>query len=1604
MKIKINGKTNWAKGSYVKLDCSQDTLSCDGFSVQLAAPLPRNSYWGKVLSATDTETEVSVELYAHLHGHSDNSLLDGLTKVKDYVKYGTHDMALTDHGVLYGMVDFYKQMKKAGKKAIIAFEAYVEDPLTKKLDMMHLCLFAKDLTGYHNLLKLCSLASDTSYRGKPHVTDALLRQYHEGVVASAACLGGPIQQYLLKDDVDSARKIVEYYCSIFGKENFFLEVQRHHIPEEPKVERYMLLLSEEYGLPIIATTDSHYTHKDEAAAHEVLLCLQTGKTMAEKHMQFEGDGYWIHTSEEVEELFSDHPEWLDNTLTLAAMCDVQVPLGGVNLPHFDIPAPFATPEAFFDHLCREGYKEKFGHYPEDETDTVYRERYDYELAMIKQMGFVSYFLVVQDYIDWARKHDIYVGPGRGSAAGSLIAYCVGITDLDPIKLNLLFERFLNPERVSWPDVDTDFEHSRREEVINYVKEKYGHNNVCRIVTFGTMAARMAIRDVARVLGYPNYMGTSISKLIPEEPHMTIDLAMKKNPELKNRYDSEPDVKKIIDVAKAVEGSKRHASQHACFEEGTMVTTSTGVKPIESVTTNDLVLTHKNRFKPVEDTVITETDLVYTVSFFGSHPIRVTGNHPLYVRHQSYKRIRENGKRSSVRVYNEPEWLPVEQLDKDCYVGIPINQNAIIPHIEGLDTASTAFWWIIGRYLGDGWTEIYHRKELCPNHTERRIIICCGKQDTAGLANIEKNLQAVGISYRMETKRTGIKIFLEPNPTLYEFLQTCGKYAYGKRLPQSILDLPVDLGKAFLDGYLSADGHYAPSTRMYSLKTVSKELAMGLSLLINKVYHRAAGYSFFPAHTDTIEGRIVQAKDKYQLTFMPEDAARRKSFFEDDMLWVKVKDIQTEEKHQKMYNLTVLDDSSYQANGLAAHNCGVVLSPSAVDDYLPTSMLKNDETGEKDVTSQVVMSEVEELSLLKMDFLGLKNMGVIHFVMDTIRRTRPEFVKMMEQKLGRTFRYQDIPLTDRETYKMLSKGMTAGVFQLESPGMTDVVVRTITDLDNMPDSDIMQCFENLIAAVALYRPGPMDYIDDYVEGSHSKNIQYDLPEEEDILKSTYGVIVYQEQVMQLVQKLAGFSMGRADVVRKAMGKKKQDVMDAEREVFLYGNKAAFDSGKDEKYAPGCVANGIDENVAKHIWEKMENFAKYAFNRSHAACYAYIAYLTAYMSCHWKEEFYCGMLNAFIEISDKLRAYLTQAYRRGIEILPPDINKSDKWFSVEELLDENGNPKKNPDGSPVLAIRCGLKGLKSVGKMADEIIRCRGDHPFESYYEFYHRCDKMGAKINRGALESLIYSGALNCFGMKKAILLAGISILDANSKQEAKVLDGQCNLFDEPGNEKYRGVDFDSMDSLKTLKDPDKRTLMEREKDSIGFYLTAHPMDDIYPLVQNDKLFKVVADLESSTEDIKPVKTAGIVKNIRQRFTKNNEEMYSFTLEDKFGSINCVIFPRYLPPVKDKLQEGVIVQVTGEMRIDDNFGNQIIVDGVLSEESIGIGVLRDPITIEIGSKNEQMELLDYIHSHPGHTPVILRAKGKDYPIKPKLSVTPETLNYLMSLFKVSCAKV
>lgn len=1207
-----------AVGDIVDITCKDDELSFENITIKSPKPLTRPKYRGVIRECTGSSFTISVELYAHLHGHTDNSLLDGMSKVKDYVENTTTVSAMTDHGNLYGMVEFFKTMKKKGKKAIIAFEAYVEDPLTGKLSNMHTCLFAKDQVGYKNLLKLCSKAYEHTYRGHPHITDELLQKYHEGIIASSACLAGPVQRYLESGQYDQAKQALEYYLGIFGKDNFYLEVQRHEIESEPIVEEGLIRLSEEYDLPIICTTDSHYTHKSDKSAHEVLLCLQTGKTMNEPHMRFPGDGYWIRTSEEVEELFADHPEWLDNTLSLAERCSAEVPLGDINLPKFDIPAPFTSSDEYFKHLCAKGFRQRFEGKPEY-SDPEYHKRYDYELDMIRKMGFVNYFLIVQDYIAWAREHDIYVGPGRGSAAGSLIAYCIGITDLDPIRFNLLFERFLNPERVSMPDIDVDFEHTRRQDVIDYVKEKYGAENVCHIVTFGTMAAKMAIKDVSRVMGYSPAFANNLAKLIPKDPKITIQKAFDQNPEFKERYETDADARKVIDIALAVEGCKRHASQHAC---------------------------------------------------------------------------------------------------------------------------------------------------------------------------------------------------------------------------------------------------------------------------------------------------------------------------------------------------------------------GVVISPKEVDEFIPTSLVQDD-NGVKDVTSQAVMTEVEELSLLKMDFLGLKNMTVIHEVIDTIKRTR-----------GIEVVYQNIPLTDRETYEFLAKGNTAGVFQLESPGMTDVVKNMLQTISSLPDDELMQGFENLIAAVALYRPGPMDYIDDYIAGSRADKVVNDVPEEDEILKPTYGVIVYQEQVMQIVQKLAGFSMGRADVVRKAMGKKKQDVMDAEKIVFIYGNEDAYKSGKDDKYVPGCIKNGIPKNKAEEIWAKMENFAKYAFNRSHAACYAYIAYLTAYMSCHWPEEFYCGMLNAFVENSDSLRRYLNQADSRGIKILPPDINRSSESFSVDQL----------EDGS--LVIRFGLKGLMGVGKASTEIVGVRGDEPFDSYQSFYERCAQSGNKLNKGTLESLIYAGALNCFGLKKSVMLDGIRLLEASVKSGGNVCEGQINLFDTPENEAFNKIDFPDKPEISP------RISMEKEKEVLGFYLTAHPIDSFYTKVKGWKgaALHTVTQLEAETKPIKQVESCGIIRDSRLLYTKKSEEMMTFTLEDKYSSIRCVVFPLDIAESKQYITDGAMVEVKGSLRMDDSWGNQIVVSRVLPESAFSNEQQSNYIIVHIKDKGDQDQLKSIVKKHPGVIEVKLKANGRVYSPAQKhpqdwgIDYSPDLLNMLQGMFK------
>ena len=725
------------------------------------------------------EGDARVIRFSDLHRHSDNSLKDGLTKVKDMVKRTEYSGALTDHGNMYGFLEYYKSMLAAGKKPILGFEGYMETN-PGDMDRRHVILLAKNNKGYKNLLKLTSESFD-HFKMRPHVTWDMLEKYHEGIICTSACLSGAIPTAIRKDNLALAEDITERFVKIFGTEDFYIEIQRHHIKAEDVVNPALLRIAKKFGLKVIATTDSHYPTAGDKEAHEVILCLQNNKTMNDEDRRtYDGDGYFLHNSEEMEQLFSDMPEVLDNTLEIAEKCNVEIKLGDVNLPNYEFPAPFTSAEDYMLHLAKEGFQKRFGG-TEHEKDPVYLERFDYEYEMIKKMGFCAYFIIVWDFLNWSRTHNIYVGPGRGSAAGSLVAYCMGITDLDPIHYNLIFERFLNPERISYPDIDSDIEHVGRPAVIQYMIEKYGAGNVCRIVTFGTFAAKQALKDVARVFGFPAAFGAKLASLVPDKTKTIAD-GLKKNPEFKELYDANKDVHRVVDVAQRIEGGKRHASQHAC---------------------------------------------------------------------------------------------------------------------------------------------------------------------------------------------------------------------------------------------------------------------------------------------------------------------------------------------------------------------GLCVAPSAVSDYLPTSMEIDEETGEKALTAQVVMSEVEELSLIKMDLLGLKNMSVIHEVHDAVIKHYGEDVILKQIGSNKDhFDYQDIPLDDIETYQMLEKGLTGGVFQLESDGMTKgVVVPMLWDTkDGMGNKTGDELFERLIAAVALYRPGPMDYIPEYLESMKDRSkIHYDHPLQEKSLAPTYGVMVYQEQLMQIAQQVAGYNMAEADILRKAAGR-------------------------------------------------------------------------------------------------------------------------------------------------------------------------------------------------------------------------------------------------------------------------------------------------------------------------------------------------------------------------------------------------------------------------------------------------------------------------------------
>ena len=1066
--------------------------------------------------------------FVHLHVHSEYSLLDGMSRIKDLPKrakeLGMDAIALTDHGVMYGAVEFYKECKKNDVKPIIGCEVYVarrtrfDKEASIDAGYNHLILLVKNKKGYQNLIKLVSLSFVEGFYYKPRIDKEILEKYSEGLVCLSACLAGELPQAIIQNDMEKAEKIALWYKNLF-KDDYYIEIQNNGLREQVMVNQKLIELARKLNIPLVGTNDAHYLKKEDAYNHEVLLCIQTGKKMSdEDRMRFETDEFYIKSKEEMSEYFENIPEAVSNTVKIAEKCNYDFEFGVTKLPNYDVPEEFDTHLDYFVKLCNDGFKNRYGENPSKEL----RDRLEYEISIINKMGYVDYFLIVWDFINYAKSVGIPVGPGRGSGAGSMAAYCIGITDIDPIKYNLIFERFLNPERISMPDFDVDFCYERRQEVIDYVGRKYGIDHVSQIITFGTMAARMVIRDVGRVLDFPYSETDKLAKMIPMEVHITIQKALEQNREFKEWYDSDPNVKQLIDIAIALEGLPRQASTHAC---------------------------------------------------------------------------------------------------------------------------------------------------------------------------------------------------------------------------------------------------------------------------------------------------------------------------------------------------------------------GVVITKDPVDTYVPLYL------NDGNVSTQYTMTLLEELGLLKMDFLGLRTLTVISDCIKLVKQTRGIDVEF------------DKDMNDQNVYKQWAEGNTCGIFQFESAGMTNFMKELKPD-----------CLEDIIAGVSLYRPGPMDQIPRYIKGKrHPGHNEYTHPALEPILNVTYGCMVYQEQVMQIVRDLAGYSLGRADLVRRAMGKKKLDVMAKEREYFIHGQ--VDENGNI--VVPGCIRNGIDEASANKIFDEMAEFAKYAFNKSHAAAYSVVSYRTAYLKYYYPAEFMAATLNSFLGNLDKVPVYIDECRRLNIDILKPNINKSFTKFTVQ-------------DGK----IRFGMGSIKNVGVAAVNNIVSERDKngDFKSFTDF---CERIkDENVNKKCIESLIKAGCFDDMGQTRNTLLASFEgILDTINNQNRNSLANQVTMFDIVSNDDTDEIKYNYI----VLDELDKKELLLQEKEMLGIYISGHPLDSIREsIIKNTNInsldLKKIGDNEeeSNFKDGQFVKYAGTITSVKKKYTKKNTIMAFVTVEDLYGSAEIIIFDSVYNRVSNILIEDNIILVEGRLSIKEDDVAKIVV--------------------------------------------------------------------------------
>lgn len=1118
--------------------------------------------------------------FTHLHVHTEYSLLDGAARIEKLVEraaeLGMDSLAITDHGVMFGVVEFYKAAKKAGIKPIIGCEVYTaarsrfDKDSDKDKHHGHLILLAENDEGYKNLIKIVSRGYTEGFYYKPRVDNEVLRQYSSGIIATSACIAGRVQQALVRGDYEGAKAEALEYESIFGKGNFFLEIQDQGLSEEARINPMLVELSEETGIGLVATNDVHYINREDAEFHDILLCIQTGVFVSDTdRMKFPNDQFYLKSEKEMRRIFADIPEAVDNTHKIAERCNVEFDFNTLHLPQFDVPEPYTT-ESYLRMLCDKGLGERYG----EETPEL-RERLDYELNTIENMGYVEYFLIVWDFINYAKSNGIAVGPGRGSAAGSIVAYCLYITDIDPIKYNLIFERFLNPQRVTMPDIDVDFCYERRGEVIDYVIKKYGKERVSQIITFGTMKARAAVRDVGRVLQISYAETDAIAKMIPRELHMTLDKAMELNPELRRAYEDNENIKYLLDMAKAIEGMPRHASTHAA---------------------------------------------------------------------------------------------------------------------------------------------------------------------------------------------------------------------------------------------------------------------------------------------------------------------------------------------------------------------GVVISKNPLEDYVPLYV------SDKGVSVQFNMTDVEELGLLKMDFLGLRNLTVIRDTLDSIEKIHGVRIELDKMEFN-----------DSSVYELIAEGDTLGVFQLESLGMTQFMKNLSPD-----------CFEDIIAGISLYRPGPMDSIPDYIQNKKNiNNTHYDHPSLEPILSVTYGCLVYQEQVMQIVRDLAGYSYGRSDLVRKAMSKKKADVMAQEEQYFLYGRPA--DDGSEE--VPGCVKNGIPEETAKKIFHDMVKFAAYAFNKSHAAAYAVLAYQTAWLKRYYRAEFMAALMTSVSGEPRQIAKYIRNCRERGIEVLPPDINRSEKKFSVCSG-----------------AVRYGFMGVKNVGDgVIDEIIRAREERGVQQDFESFINILDI-SKINKKAIESLIRAGAFDSMNPNRAQLLAVYEYLIESAHNTSKNnIAGQMSLFNDFSStlgEAAGGAEIKI--KLPDVRNFDKPAILAMEKEMLGVYVSGHPLEDYA-----DRLKKIsnidtemLASAEENTDlyDGMNVVIGGMIQSRRTMITKKNTMMAFLQLEDLYGITEVVVFPKTYENYSSKIKEDSIVVIRGRLQFRDDEQPKILASSIddIEEYSSPAGrnvYLTIPADRDINAS--LIKIRQVLMKYPGNEQVVIK---------------------------------